>query len=134
MEQAHRPGGWEGQGGGDRGRLLGPQAGAQAMKLLVHAVQWLFSLGSGWGRGFWGVTTSPEDKERSCLCSRRGVAPARGHLHTDSKDRDSGHLPAVLGWKGRGLLGCEGTPDPKRGSLSPPSSYPVTPPCLGVWG
>lgn len=35
VEQAHRPGGWEGQGGGDGGRRRGPQAGAQAMKLLV---------------------------------------------------------------------------------------------------
>lgn len=69
----------------------------------VQCRWWFVHLGSSRGGDFWGgvVTTSPEDKERSCRCPLRGEAPSWGHFHMATNDKDSGHFPAAQGREGQ---------------------------------
>lgn len=130
----HQLHGWrqwerEGQGGGDGGRLLGPQAEAGG----YGAVGPMRCGGcSAWGQvggGASGESPHLQRTRREAVSAPGEEAPSWGHVHMASKDKDSGHVPALLGVERQGLLGCEGTPDPERGSISPPSFHPVAPPC-----
>lgn len=75
--QLHGWGQWEreGQGGGGGEGCLLLRQKPRLWSCWSNEMQRVLSLGSGWGRGFWGVTTSPEEKERPCQCpppQRRG--------------------------------------------------------------
>lgn len=126
-----RGGGRLGRGSGREGCLvLRPKQGL--CSCWPNETHWLSGLGSASGRDFWGVTTSPEDRERSCRCPWRGEAPSWGHLHMVGKDK--GVDTCQLGWK----VGLRDGGVAKRGGLAracvrsstSPPSYPVTSPTL----
>lgn len=107
-----RGGGRLGRGRGREGCLvLRPKQGL--CSCWPNETHWLLGLGSARGRDFWGVTTSPGDKERSCRCPWRGEAPSRGHLHMVGKDK--GVDTCQLGWK-VGLRDTRGCSPQERGA------------------
>lgn len=94
----------------------------------------LFSLGSGWGRGFWRVTSSPEDEGRKLPVSLERTGSSWGHVHMTGEDKDSAGRPQCGAAGGRrGLPGGEGRAAPKRGgagvSLCEKSHFPTLLPC-----
>lgn len=114
--QLHGWGQWEreGQGGGGGEGCLLLRQKPRLWSCWSNEMQRVLSLGSGWGRGFWGVTTSPEE-ERPCQCPPpRGEVPTWGHVHMASKDKVSGHVPAVLGVQGQGAPGMLGDTRPRE--------------------
>lgn len=92
---------------------------------------------AAWGRGsgFWGVSASPEDKERSRQCPQRGQAPPRGHVHTAGKDEDS-PCQQCWGWEGRGSWEVRGHRTPREVRLARPcekGASPHPPPTLSCF-
>lgn len=127
-----------GREGRTRERLLVPHAKAgDSGAIGPMRCSGLFSLGSDWeGASGWSPLLQ---RTRGEAASLRGQAPPGAILRMATKDKDSEHLPAVLGVGGPGAPGeaRRGQPPSKVGlacpcdkSSSSLPSYPVTFPTL----
>lgn len=115
----HQLHGWrqwerEGQGGGDGGRLLGPQAEAGG----YGAVGPMRCGGcSAWGQvggGASGESPHRQRTRREAVSAPGEEAPSWGHVHMASKDKDNGHVPALLGVERQGAPGMRGDTRPRE--------------------
>lgn len=114
----------------------------------------LFSLGSGWERGFWRVTSSPEDEGRKLPVSLERTGSSWGHVHMAGEDKDGAGRPQRGGagapgrrgesgpqerWGWRVLVRKIPPPHPPTLSHLPPLPCVQTAACsplraLGAWG